>query len=195
MGWRISCIWVVLWSSALLASEIEEPAYRLLEALDGVELRYYEPAIQAQTTLGSSGDTSGGFRRLAGFIFGGNDSSKEIAMTAPVQETLHTETPVMAFTMPGEYTLEDLPRPGDSRVVLREIPARIIATIAFSGWATQSKVAEKTEKLLTVLERNHIDPIGTPFLNQYNPPWTLPFLRRNEVAVEVTGLNVSLANQ
>jgi hypothetical protein len=171
-----------------MAGDIEEPAYRVVETLDGVELRYYQPTIQAQTDLNSSGETSGGFRRLAGFIFGGNDSGKEIAMTAPVQETLQTESPVMAFTMPGEYTLGELPRPGDTRVVLREIPARTIAAIQFSGWATESRVAEKTKKLMSVLERNQIDPVGTPFLNQYNPPWTLPFLRRNEVAVEITGV-------
>jgi hypothetical protein len=171
-----------------MAGDIEEPAYRVVETLDGVEVRYYEPTIQAQTDLNSSGETSGGFRRLAGFIFGGNDSGKEIAMTAPVQETLQTESPVMAFTMPGEYSLEDLPRPGDSTVVLKEIPARMVAVIQFSGWATDGKVEAKTEQLMSVLKRNQIEVIGTPFLNQYNPPWTLPFLRRNEVAVEITGV-------
>jgi len=171
-------------SVAVLATDIEEPAYRTLGAIDDIEFREYSPSIQARTPLGNAGDTGSGFSRLAGFIFGGNDQSMEIAMTAPVEETLDSK-PVMAFTMPSEYDMDDLPVPDDSQVELVEVPSRTVAVIAFSGWATDETVARKTELLLLTLQANGIETIGSPSLNQYNPPWTLPFLRRNEVMVEV----------
>lgn len=169
-----------------MASDIEEPKYEVLRSLGDVEIRYYEPTIQAQTVLQSDSETSGGFRRLAGFIFGGNDREQEIAMTAPVQETLEQESPVMAFTMPSRYSMSDLPQPDDRSVKLIEVPARTVAVIQFSGWATASRVETRKEHLLSTLAEHNIETLGKPFLNQYNPPWTLPFLRRNEVAVELS---------
>jgi hypothetical protein len=168
-----------------VGSEIEEPQWRLLDTLESVELRQYEASIQAQTILSGSRETTGGFRRLAGFIFGGNDRSQSIAMTAPVEETLGGSRPVMAFTMPRAYSLEDLPTPDDERVVITEVPERTVAVIRFSGWATGGKVARKTEELLAVLKRHDVEAVGAPSLNQYNPPWTPPFLRRNEVMVAI----------
>ncbi|MEJ2530999.1 MAG: heme-binding protein [Halioglobus sp.] len=176
-----------------MAADIEEPAYRLIETIGPVELRRYEPTIQAQTVLGSSNETSSGFRRLAAFIFGENDESAKIAMTAPVTETLTERQPVMAFTMPASYSMQDLPRPNDRRIALREVPARTLAVIRFSGWATGSRVANKREELLATLAAHGIQPTGELALNQYNPPWTLPFLRRNEVVVEVDSASVATA--
>ncbi|MEM6580878.1 MAG: heme-binding protein [Pseudomonadota bacterium] len=182
---RATILLFAIVSGASMASDIEEPRYEVVQTFGDVEIRYYEPTIQAQTVLKSDGETSGGFRRLAGFIFGGNDRGQEIAMTAPVQETLEQKTPVMAFTMPSEYAMSDLPQPNDGSVTLTEVPARTVAVVQFSGWATASSVAKRQEALLSTLKEQNIETIGKPFLNQYNPPWTLPFLRRNEVAVEV----------
>ena len=182
---RIMLLFIGLWSGVVMAGDIEEPKWELLQELDGVELRYYEPSIQARTTLADSGQTGEGFRRLAGFIFGGNDESRKIAMTAPVLETLEHEQPIMAFTMPSAYSLEDLPQPADPRVSLTEVPGKTVAVIRFSGWATGSRVQSKTRKLLSTLKSQGIELIGVASLNQYNPPWTLPFLRRNEIMVEV----------
>ena len=176
---------VLLLGPWAVADEIEEPQWQLLATLDEVEVRHYSPSIQAVTQLGDRGDSSEGFRRLAGYIFGGNERSQSIAMTAPVQETLEQSSPTMAFTLPAEYKLEDLPAPDNDRVTLVPVPGRVVAAIRFSGWATDGKVARMEEELLSVLERNGIATVGVPMLNQYNPPWTLPFLRRNEVAVEV----------
>ncbi len=181
-----------LWSGVAMAADIEEPAWKLRDSFNGVELRDYAPSIQAKTVLAHSGETSTGFRRLAGFIFGGNDRSQKIAMTAPVQETLHDQGPVMAFTMPSQYTLDDLPRPQDASITLEEVPARTVAVVRFSGWATDASVARKTRQLLAALEQRDIVPVGVPSLNQYNPPWTPPFLRRNEIMVEVAGPVASL---
>jgi hypothetical protein len=168
-----------------MADEIEEPQWRLIANLNKVEVRQYAPSIQAVTQLGGAGDSSEGFRRLAGYIFGGNERSQSIAMTAPVQETLEQSGPTMAFTLPAEYDFEDLPAPDSEQVTLVPVPGRIVAAIRFSGWATDGKVASMRQELLAVLDRNGIATVGVPTLNQYNPPWTLPFLRRNEIAVEI----------
>ncbi|MEH6585047.1 MAG: heme-binding protein [Halioglobus sp.] len=168
-----------------MASDIEEPSWTLVETLDQVELRDYAPSIQAVTQLEHSGQTSSGFQRLAGFIFGGNETGEKIAMTAPVEETLQTDEPVMAFTLPSEYTLSDLPVPADASVTIQSVPGRTMAAIQFSGWATAGKVERNTEALIETLEQYGIDAVGKPSLNQYNPPWTPPFLRRNEIMVEV----------
>ncbi len=178
-------VFLWLWSGVAMAADIEEPAWHLRDNFDGVELRDYAPSIQAKTVLAHGGETSTGFRRLAGFIFGGNDRSQKIAMTAPVQETLQEQGPVMAFTMPSQYTLDELPHPADARITLEEVPARTVAVLRFSGWATDAAVARKTRQLLATLAQRDIVPVGVPSLNQYNPPWTPPFLRRNEIMVEV----------
>lgn len=169
-----------------MAGNIEEPKFELLDTLDKVELRLYEPSIQATTALRGSNQTTKGFRRLAGYIFGGNDTGQAIAMTAPVQETLTVGPSVMAFTMPSGFSMENLPAPDSESVVLREVPERLVATLSFGGWATSGKVQSKTANLLETLERHGAIVRGAPVLNQYNPPWTLPFLRRNEIAVEVS---------
>ena len=182
---RLIALLALVLSPLAMSSDIEEPSWDLLDTLGEVEVRLYAPTVQAVTDIGSSSGTSSGFRRLAGYIFGGNDRAQSIAMTAPVQETLTAGAPVMSFTMPSEYALEDLPAPDDERVSLVPIPARTVAAISFSGWATGPKVAKMRKRLLTTLEQHGVEVTGEPVLNQYNPPWTMPFLRRNEVAVEV----------
>jgi len=183
---RLYFLFLLFPGVAVMAGSIEEPEYELLDTLDSVELRLYGPSVQATTTLRGSNQTTSGFRRLAGYIFGGNDTGQAIAMTAPVQETLTTGQSVMAFTMPSAYSMESLPTPQSENVVLREVPERLVASLPFGGWATSGKVKRKTTRLLETLERHGATVLGSPALNQYNPPWTLPFLRRNEIEVEVS---------
>ena len=168
-----------------MASDIEEPSWTLVDTIETVELREYAPSIQAVTQLDHSGQTSAGFQRLAGFIFGGNETGEKIAMTAPVEESLEANQPLMAFTLPSEYELEDLPEPADDSVQIQTVPGRTMAAIRFSGWATDGKVKRNTQQLIATLKQHGIEAVGTPSLNQYNPPWTPPFLRRNEIMVEV----------
>lgn len=175
---------LLLWNHAM-ATDIEEPQWSLVDTLDQVELRDYAPTIRAVTRLDHAGQSSSGFQRLAGFIFGGNDTGEKIAMTAPVEETLVNSAPTMAFTMPAGYSMADLPTPRDDSVELQAMPGRTMAAIRFSGWATTAKVDRKTDELLHTLAQNGITTLGAPSLNQYNPPWTMPFLRRNEIMIEV----------
>ena len=168
-----------------MASDIEEPTWILVDTIEDVELRDYAPTVRATTRLDNADQSGSGFQRLAGFIFGGNETGERIAMTAPVEETLYQDAPTMAFTMPSGYSLEDLPQPNDASVVLESMPGRTLAAIRFSGWATSGKISRKTEQLMQTLAQNGIATVGDPALNQYNPPWTPPFLRRNEITVEV----------
>ena len=168
-----------------MAEAIEEPSYQTLKRFEAVEIRHYQPVIQAVTRLPADAREGRGFRRLAGFIFGGNNTGQSIAMTAPVQETLADSGLEMAFTMPSQYQMDDLPRPDDPTVELQAVDERTVAVIQFSGWATDSKVEKYRARLEQQLSSRSIPLAGPWLLNQYNPPWTLPFMRRNEIWIEV----------
>ena len=105
-------------------------------------------------------------------------------MTAPVEETLSGGVDYMAFYMPQELKLDQLPEPNDDSVTLHALSARTVAVIAFSGWARDKLVQKNRETLLATLAKHGKEPRGEVFLAQYNPPWTLPWKRRNEVIVE-----------
>lgn len=175
------------------ASALEEPAYDVVQSYEdrSIEIRDYERRILAVTDM-SAGPNSG-FRTLAGYIFGGNEREQEIAMTVPVQsampnvsrKTKYESRPEMAFVVPREFAFTDLPKPNDSRVTLRQEPAYRAAVIRFSGWVSDEKAESHWQKLSAFLTEQGIQPVGEPTLNQYNPPWTLPFLRRNEIIVAI----------
>ena len=121
-------------------SAIEEPTYSLVAAWDDpdVEIRDYDSRILATTRM-TEGQNSG-FRVLAGYIFGGNEKEQEIAMTAPVQRTMPgKEDAEMAFVVPREYSMDELPEPDDTRVQFREESAYRAAVIRFSGWVNDKK--------------------------------------------------------
>ena len=183
---HIRALFIALVTSVMATQviAIEEPVYQVEKAWEAeqIEIRAYAPRVMAVT--GMAEDSDGGFRVLAGYIFGGNAEEQKIAMTAPVQQSMAGEKE-MAFMMPAEYALEDLPKPEDQRVSFREAPAYTAAVIQFSGWASADKADENWQQLRRFLIAEGIDITGEPTLNQYNPPWTLPFMRRNEIIVPV----------
>ncbi|PKO47417.1 MAG: heme-binding protein [Betaproteobacteria bacterium HGW-Betaproteobacteria-22] len=188
---------------------IEEPKYTVLENFGAIELRAYAPRVVAETLVDGSLDnaSSVGFKRIADYIFGNNTahngSNEKISMTAPVttapsadkraSQKISMTTPVsiqettgqwrMYFVMPSQYTLNTLPTPNNPAVSLRELPPSRMAVLRFSGLAGEEKTAKKIAELLAWLKSKDITPISEPELARYNPPWTLPFLRRNEVMV------------
>lgn len=169
---------------------IEEPAYEVLQSWgqENIELRLYAPRVLARTPM-TEGENSG-FRVLAAYIFGGNEAEQKIAMTAPVQRSMgESPDPNMAFVMPSEFTIESLPKPDDDRVQFSKEPAYHAAVIRFSGRATEERVEAQWQALSNFLESESIEPTGPPTLNQYNPPWTLPFMRRNEIIVPIARQN------
>jgi hypothetical protein len=184
---------------------IEEPNYSLIEQSGDFELRVYESMIVAETLVTGAMDeaSNAGFRLIAGYIFGKNTSqqgdSQKISMTtpvtmAPVTEKIAMTSPVniqaagdrwrVQFVMPGEYTMESLPTPDNPAVTLREVPQTHYAVLRFSGLVGKNKQATKTTELVAWMNEQGIDPAGPPALARYNPPWTLPFLRRNEIMIE-----------
>jgi len=181
----IKFFWLIaIITNPMTAQAIEEPAFEVQQSWEAeqIEIRQYAPRIMAVTEM--AGRENDGFRVLAGYIFGGNTREQEIAMTAPVQQTMSGPAE-MAFMMPSEFALDELPTPNDERVAFRQAPAYTAAVIRFSGWANAEKADDHWQKLRGFLIREGIEIVGEPTLNQYNPPWTLPFLRRNEIIVPV----------
>ena len=191
-----------------IRSGTEEPRYSTVERLDNVEIRRYAPRLAAETTVpgGAYNARGEGFRRLAGYIFGGNAGRRRIDMTAPVAqasvqadaksggERIAMTAPVaqargeggwvIRFFLPAALT--DPPAPNDARVRVVPVPEETVAVLRFSGTATQDAVADRTKTLMTALSRSPWHPAGEPVAWFYDPPWTLPPLRRNEVAVPVS---------
>jgi hypothetical protein len=185
-----------------IRSGTEEPSFTLDRHVGGVEIRNYGPRVAAQTTIEADEEAarSEGFRRLARYIFGGNTAKAKIAMTAPVaqkqSEKIAMTAPVatargaagewvIRFFMPSEHSLESLPVPNDERVQLVGVPAETVAVLRYSGTATLDAIASHTDQLLKTLRDNGFTTDGEPFSWFYDPPWTIPFRRRNEVAVKL----------
>jgi hypothetical protein len=187
------------------AMATEEPQFSILEKTPPFELRSYAPMILAEVKV--EGDleeaSSQGFRLIAAYIFGQNQVSEKIAMTTPV--AIEEQTPksakiamtspvsiesnagqwTVSFVMPAQYTMESLPKPLNSKVQIRQIPAVKRAVISFSGFYNANKVAERTLELEEWMKSKNLQAISAPKFARYNPPWTLPFMRRNEIMIDV----------
>ena len=152
----------------------------------GVEIRKYEDLIVAYTKISADNYgsvSSKGFRRIAGYIFGGNEGGESIAMTAPVQMNF-ADTSEMMFFMPKSYkTMDALPVPNDSTVRIKEIKERTVAAIVFEGWASDKTIDEQKKNLVKVLDAEGIayDANDFAYLG-YNPPYQMAN-RRNEIIV------------
>lgn len=156
----------------------ERPPHKVLQTLSSnVEIRQYEEQTWISTTYASD---NASFPVLASYIFGRNTEGEQVAMTAPV---ITDET--MSFILPTGMSEADAPTPDGQAIEFTTIPARKLATLSFSWWMPQERVERKTNELLRVLQANGITTHDQPFLMRYNDPWTPPFLRRNEVAIEV----------
>ena len=184
-----------------VASRVEQPAYTVLKSNGPIELRAYGSMIAAEAVLHGdrSAALSEGFQLIAAYIFGANERRAKIGMTAPVKQQgvqkIAMAAPVVQqaggdawtvrFIMPRDLTMETLPAPGDPRVALKPVEARTMIAIRFAGTANGSLIASRTDELRRYALANGIQAVGEPLLAFYNPPWTLPFLRRNEVMFEV----------
>ena len=150
-------IWAI--GSFVVIKNIEQPAYTVLEKRDGYEIRKYAPYIVAQTDVTGSYSTAlgSGFSQVADYIFGNNtsktkiamtspvleSSSEKIAMTSPVLTTENNQTRTIAFVLPSAYTLETLPEPNNPKVTLAEVPARTVAALRFTWYASENRVDGK----------------------------------------------------
>lgn len=167
-----------------MAERLEEPVYEVVSSHGDFEVRRYAPTVQArvQTARRDGGAASGGFRRIASYIFGGNSDRSSIAMTAPVHMWEGEDSGWMAFTMPAAYTLETLPTPNDAGVRLHPTSAATVAVVRFSGRTTPKKTARIEQTLRASIAREGYVAVGPAVLAVYENPWTtLPFMRRNEL--------------
>lgn len=179
----------------------EQPRYIVLEREGPVEIRRYDSRIAAQVTVeGDEVAARGrGFRKVAGYIFGDNMGRTEIAMTSPVAQGKGQEiamtSPVsqspgdggwtVQFFMPGKYRLADLPMPNDPSVKLVELAPETYAVKRFTGLGSPTTVARRNAELAAHLKARGRVTQGGPVVWFYDPPWTVPFLRRNEVALRL----------
>lgn len=171
-----------------MATQLEEPKYTVIHSYDAFELRQYEANIQARVQTSEGGAASGGFRRVARYIFGGNQTGESIAMTAPVSMWDENDAGWLAFTMPSAYALNSLPAPHDDGVVLLEQEEKLVAVLAFSGRTTAGKTARLEQKLRKAIAAEGLCAVGPAVLAVYENPWTtLPFMRRNELHLEIQG--------
>ncbi len=190
-----------------IVAKTPEPSWKSVRKDGNIEIRAYDPMIAAEvTTAGKRDDAiNEGFRILAGYIFGGNSGQQSIEMTAPVTQQpdvsqgqkIAMTAPVtqeagenqnewkVSFIMPAEYTLSSLPKPNDSRIKFITIPAYKAAVIRFSGFNTDNNLISHKTELMTWVADNKITTDGEPVYAFYNPPWTPPFMKRNEVIVKI----------
>jgi hypothetical protein len=182
-------------------SDVEKPDYKVIQSEQNIEIRQYDPMIIAEVEVdGKREDAIGdGFRLLADYIFGNNTVQQVISMTAPVQQKENQKiamtAPVqqqstgkswrMSFVMPSKYSMDSLPVPNNNRVRLKEILTKKFVVIEFSGTNSNENVIEHENQLMNYIEANQIKINGSPNYAFYNPPWSLPFLRRNEVMIEI----------
>ena len=175
-------------------AKTEQQPYEVLWKNDQLEARYYPKAVMASVTDSSSSYRSSSdqnFRVLAGYIFGGNEKSQSIAMTAPVHMAFNESGSQMSFVMPADMTMEQLPAPKDRGVKFSEVGEKYVVAIRFGGWADDAKIKENADKLVSTLKTMGIEIQSEPWYMGYNPPFQL-INRRNEVAVEIKRSDVDL---
>ena len=170
---------------------LETPEYKVIKKSGSYEVRKYEPMIIARTLVRSDYKeaTSTGFRRIANYIFGGNEKNMEIAMTAPVLSNSPVDVDSeyeISFVMPSSIKKETLPEPNSSNVEIMDRSLDLVACISFGGWATESRVKNYHEKLNNWIEKERLKIDGKFMIAQYNSPWALPPFRHNEILVRVS---------
>jgi len=191
-------------------SGVKNAPYTLLKSdqEQKIEVRNYESMVLVSSDMSSDGMNSA-FRNLFSYITGENEGSAEIAMTAPVlmnesnaaskgtnkgTEIAMTapvfmkersEQQVMSFVMPADFTLQSTPKPTNPNVWVTEVKEYKVVVIKFSGLLSDSNVETQTEILNSWIDKNGYTAISEPVNAAYNGPFTIPWLRHNEVLIEV----------
>lgn len=190
---------LILWGP--IASRVEQAPYTVVETHDNIQIREYAPMIIAQVEVSGNREQAidRGFRIIADYIFGNNIStqkvsmtapvtqqkSEKIAMTAPVTQIAQGNSWIVRFVMPANFTLQTLPKPNNQAIKIEELPSSRYAVIRFSGIAGAESLEQHTAALESYIKMNHLESISEPIYAFFNPPWTLPFLRRNEIMIKI----------
>jgi hypothetical protein len=185
----------------IVSNKVEQAKYTVVESQGNIQIRDYAPMIVAEAeVIGERKEAiNQGFRIIADYIFGNNVPKRNVAMTAPViqqpAEKIAMTAPVthegvagswkVSFVMPANYTMDTLPKPNNNAVKLEKVPGKRFAVIRFSGLAGEDSLKKHTDGLNAFIKNKKLDPLSQPTYAFFNPPWTLPFLRRNEVMIEI----------
>lgn len=215
MAGMILFLLLIIWTlyGVLISMSVSQADYDVLDTLEnGVEIRAYPQEIWATTV---ADDQNSAFSPLFRYISGDNEKSEKIEMTTPVVTaaqqppradsakgekiemtapvvTMNTEKGMfMAFIMPQRFDIQSIPKPSSSLVKIQLIEPRKLAVIRFSGYMSQESYDKNLELLKDALEERGISKVGEPQLMQYNDPWTPPFSRRNEIALQVIDGNLA----
>jgi SOUL heme-binding protein len=193
---------LLMFIGAIPAMATDEAPYTVIKTDDIFELREYAPQVLAEIIVEGNLEDAGNkaFRPLFRYISGDNKSRGKIAMTAPVSqeqkgEKMSMTAPVsqqraqgkwaVSFMMPASYTMETLPTPDDPNIKLRQVPAHRVAAVRYSGFWSEEKYLLNKEKLDAWIKKNRFAVVGEPVWARYNPPFTLWFMRRNEILIPV----------
>lgn len=184
-----------------MAYKVPEPAYKIISKDGSFEIRQYPSMLVAEVEI--EGDRldaiKAGFKILANYIFGNNQPRNKmsittpitqqgmsIAMTAPVIQQKKNEAWNIRFIMPSVFTLKNIPKPNNSAIKLLYLPGEKYAVICFTGSNTNDNLSKHEALLNQYLLKHQIKKLGNPLYAFYNPPWILPFLRRNEILIEIS---------
>ena len=195
-------LFIVMLVSTVDAMAIEEAKYTVVTKEADFEIRDYAPHVLAEIVVDGDLEDAGNkaFRRLFDYISGNNERKDKVAMTAPVSQEatskkIEMTAPVgqqrfeekwrVSFMMPASYTLNTLPKPLDPKVTLREVPARKLAAIRYSGFWSEEGYLRNKAALKSWIEKKQLKITGEPIWARYNAPFSLWFLRRNEVLIPI----------
>ena len=178
-------------------SNVEQPAYKIFYSEGNIEIRDYPPMILAEVEVSGTRKEAiqEGFKMIADYIFGNNTSktsiekanpiNEKIAMTAPVMQEKDLDAWKIRFVMPKKYDLDTLPNPNSEKITLVSWPSKRFAVIRFSGIPDEKNLEKHSKILESYISKHRFTALKNVVYAFYNPPWTLPFLRRNEVMIEI----------
>lgn len=166
----------------------DEPDYDVEDRIGDLEIRRYDAHVEAETMIAEADTRTAierGFKILADYIFGKNSEHEKLGMTTPVtSKDIEGDTRV-AFVMPISRTASSLPEPTDDRIEIVEVPPRRVAVLSFRGRRSTKLIDKKCAELRKLVKAAGLEPRGEPTYAGFDPPWTLPLIRRNEVWIEV----------
>jgi hypothetical protein len=167
-------------------SGVEIAPYTVLQKEEPYELRHYERLVLVTTPYEDIEEQRNPFMRLFDYISGANDGTQEIAMTAPVfMDRQGNMSETMSFVLPESFSLESAPEPENSAVKLEELKNYTVATVTFNGLLGTENIEEHNELLNQWIAKMELETIGPAKVAGYNPPYTIPWMRRNEVLIPV----------
>lgn len=189
--------------SVIGITSVPEAKYDTIKKESDFSIRDYQPLTEAQITITDTDydkAVNKGFMQLFKYITGANTVNEKISMAAPVltdekSQNIAMTAPVLisdsdnawtiAFVLPDSYTIKTAPKPTNENIKLVEKPQKKVAVIKFSGFMSKDSIDDNTQKLKAWISDNKLEVIGKPMAAGYNPPWTIPFLRTNEILIEI----------